>query len=203
MRLQAQFVASATAPSSYPRWNRREVAFVGRSNVGKSSLLNALTGIHGLARTSKLPGRTRAVNFFACGELLALVDLPGYGYAKMSRAEAEEKSRLLRDYLTRRPQLVGLVLLIDARRGPEPEELELIELVRSRKRDTVSRTLIVVATKGDKLRSAQRAQALARFRNADLEPIICSAMNGEGIDKLRRRVLALAHDEAAASTIDG
>lgn len=193
MKTRAEFVASATDPSSYPQWTRREVALAGRSNVGKSSLLNALTEIRGLARTSKTPGRTRAVNFFALGEALALVDLPGYGYAKMSRTDAERIGRLVQDYMSRRRLLVALVLLVDARRGPESEELALTQLAETRDEETDQlRQVIVVATKCDKLRSAERARALAQFRNAGIDPLLCSATTGEGIDELRRRILALA-----------
>ena len=90
MRLDAKFVSSAFALGDCPRWERVEIALAGRSNVGKSSLLNAITGNKGLARTSKTPGRTRCLNFFEVGTHLALVDLPGYGFAKMSRLDAEK-----------------------------------------------------------------------------------------------------------------
>ena len=99
MRLEAQFISSAFALSDAPRWARVEVALAGRSNVGKSSLLNALAGAKGLARTSKTPGRTRCVNFFAVGTNLALVDLPGFGYAKMARTDAVKIAEAAFSYL--------------------------------------------------------------------------------------------------------
>jgi GTP-binding protein len=204
MRLNAEFVASAMVPASYPRWGRTEIAFAGRSNVGKSSLLNAITRMRGLARTSKTPGRTRAVNFFTLSDSLALVDLPGYGYAKMSRADAERLGRLINDYLTRREQLVELVLLVDARRALEAEEFSLIRLPETNPGELRrSCRVLVVATKCDKLRSAERARAVQRFRQQGVDPLMCSASTGEGIDELRRRILALAEDRGESLPAHG
>ena len=187
MKLPAQFVSSALTLADCPRWDCAEVAFAGRSNVGKSSLLNALTGTRGLARTSKTPGRTRCLNFFAVGETFALVDLPGYGYAKMAHADAAKLATLLRAYLEKRRNLVALVMLVDARRGPQREELELAAMARAR-----GIALIVAATKCDKLRNSERAAALERFTPLGLEPIMCSAKSDEKIDELRRRILSRA-----------
>jgi GTP-binding protein len=187
MKLEAQFVSSVLALADCPGWDCAEVAFAGRSNVGKSSLLNALTGTRGLARTSKTPGRTRCLNFFAACETLALVDLPGYGYAKMSHADAAKLADLLRAYLEKRRNLVALVMLVDARRGPQREELELAAMVRAR-----GIALIVAATKCDKLRNSERAAAIKRFTPLGLELIMCSAKSGEKIDELRRLILARA-----------
>jgi GTP-binding protein len=187
MKLNAQFVTSAFSLEGCPRWNRAEVALAGRSNVGKSSLLNALTGIKGLARTSKTPGRTQSINLFAVGESLALADLPGYGYAKMPEAVAQRIAASMSEYLRDRENLAALVMLIDSRRGPGREELELAEIIR--KRDLV---LIVVATKCDKLNRSERSRAIAAFAPLKLEPVLCSVTAGEGIDELRRRILKLA-----------
>ena len=185
MKLDAEFVSSAFTSGGCPNWNRVEVAIAGRSNVGKSSILNALCARKDLARTSKTPGRTRCLNFFAVGERFALVDLPGYGYAKMPRAEAHAIAKLMNDFLVHREKLVALVLLIDSRRGPEREEVELARMIEQRNIE-----LVVVATKADKLRNSERRTALGRFQTMlGVQPIMCSAENGDGIDELRRRIL--------------
>lgn len=181
-----EFARSALKMSDCPPWRRIEVAVAGRSNVGKSSLLNAMAGRRNLARASKTPGRTRCLNFFTVGENLALVDLPGYGYAKMSHSEAAEIARLMDAYLSGRENLAALILLIDARRGPEREEIDLAEMTHARGLE-----LIVVATKADKLRNAERARARRRFEAPGMTPIMCSIDNGEGVEELRRRTLAL------------
>ena len=184
--IEAEFVASATGLDNCPRWSRAEIAIVGRSNVGKSSLLNALTGKRGLARTSRTPGRTQAINFFKLGESIALVDLPGYGYAKMPQALAAQIATMMRDFLEARSNLVALILLIDSRRGPQREELELAASVRER-----GLALIVAATKCDKLKRSERNAAVARMAAIGGEPLLCSAETGEGIDVLRRRVMSV------------
>jgi GTP-binding protein len=187
MRLDAKFVTSAFGPEGYPRWERAEVAIAGRSNVGKSSMLNALAASKNLARTSRTPGRTRALNFFSVGDALAIVDLPGYGFAKMARTEAARIASMMNAYLARRELLAALVLLIDARRGPAREELDLAAFAAER-----SIPLIAVATKCDKLRRSERAAAATRFKPLGVEPVLCSALDGEGIDDLRRRIAGCA-----------
>lgn len=184
MKLEARFVTSASALSNCPRWSIPEIAFTGRSNAGKSSLINALAGIKGLARTSKTPGRTRLLNFFAVGDDLALVDLPGYGYARMPQAEAGKIAEMTRDYLEGRNNLIALVMVIDSRRRPEREEFELADAILSR-----GCKLLVAVAKSDKLKRFERRQALKRFAPLSGEAILCSATDGDGLDEIRRRLL--------------
>ena len=188
----AEFVASAFALDGCPRWNRAEVALAGRSNVGKSSLLNALTGIKGLARTSKTPGRTRCLNFFSVNDTLALCDLPGFGYAKMSHDDAAKIASMMQEYIHERANLAAIAILIDCRRGPQQDELDLAAMAAERGIE-----VIPVATKSDKLRRSERAAALKRFDAMRVAPIFCSTTSGDGLEDLRRRLLAVPHSAAA------
>lgn len=159
----------------------------GRSNVGKSSLTNAVTASPGLARTSKTPGRTRQINFFEVGDRFALVDLPGFGYARVPESEARAIGAMMREYLAERENLAALVMLVDCRRGPQQEELALAESMRAR-----GLRLIVAATKCDQLKRSQRAAARERFAPLGAPVIFCSALSGEGIDELRSLILRIA-----------
>ncbi len=188
----AEFVASAFALDGCPRWKRAEVALAGRSNVGKSSLLNALTRSKGLARTSKTPGRTRCLNFFSVNDTLALCDLPGFGYAKMSHVDAAKIASMLVGYVKGRDNLDAIAILVDCRRGPDEEMLSLARMAKERGIE-----VIAVATKSDKLRRSDRAAALKRFDSMGVPPIFCSATSGEGLDDLRRRILAVDRKKAA------
>jgi len=192
MNFTAEFVTSAFALGGCPRWRRAEVALAGRSNVGKSSLLNALAGVKGLARTSKTPGRTRCLNFFAVGTALALCDLPGFGYAKMGHGEAAKIAAMMHEYIHGRANLAAIAILVDCRRGPQHDELELAAMAAERGIE-----VIPVATKCDKLRASERAAALKRFEAMRMPPIFSSATSGEGIDELRRRILAFDRSVAA------
>jgi GTP-binding protein len=192
-RFPTEFVKSAFARDGWPQWKRSEVALAGRSNVGKSSLLNALAGVKGLARTSKTPGRTRSLNFFAVGEKLALCDLPGFGYAKMSHADAAKIASMMVEYIQGRENLDAIAILVDCRRGPKEDEQSLANMAAERGVE-----VIAVATKCDKLRNSERAAARKRFDTMGAAPIFCSATTGEGIEELRRRILAV--DRADIST---
>jgi GTP-binding protein len=191
----AEFVASALTLDGCPRWKRAEVALAGRSNVGKSSLLNALTRVKGLARTSKTPGRTRALNFFSLNDTLALCDLPGFGYAKMSHDDAFKIAKMMVEYMRDRDNLDAIAILVDCRRGPNEDDLSLARMAAERGIE-----VIPVATKCDKLRRSERADALKRFDSMGGTPIFCSATSGEGIDDLRRRILAVDRKKAAKTT---
>jgi GTP-binding protein len=187
MPLDCHFEKSATTLADCPRWDRREIAIAGRSNVGKSSLINALVGIKGIARTSRTPGRTQALNFFTLGDDLALVDLPGYGYAKMPEAVARRIGSLMTDFLATRGNLSAVLLLIDSRRGPREDEFALAEMVRGRELE-----LIVAATKSDKIRRSERPAMLRRFDSLNASLFPCSVTDGEGIEPLRRRLLKVS-----------
>ncbi len=197
MSLQCHFEKSASTLVDCPRWDRREIAIAGRYNVGKSSLLNALVGIKGLARTSRTPGRTQALNFFTVGDNLALVDLPGYGYARIPEALAQRIGVLMTDFLAQRVNLSAVLLLIDARRGPREEEFELAGMVRGRNLE-----LIVAATKCDKIRRGERPAMARRFDalNAPLFP--CSAIDGEGLEPLRRRLFKISRAHGLAAPLN-
>jgi GTP-binding protein len=167
--VDAAFVAAAHAPREIPPPIGMEIAFAGRSNVGKSSLLNKLTGRKSLARTSSTPGCTRGVMFFETrardGLALRLVDLPGYGYASRSKAEKQLWAELIEQYLLERVTLSAVVVLVDVRRGLESEERDLLELLSETETRRRAPAKVVVATKLDRLPSNQRARALAAIES--------------------------------------
>jgi GTP-binding protein len=171
-----------------------EVAFVGRSNVGKSSLINALTGRKALARVSQTPGATRQINFFDLGGKLMLADLPGYGFAKVSKAEAAAWQELITAYLSGRANLRRALLLIDARRGFKDSDLQVLALLNGAAVST-----LVVLTKADELSGAEQAAVLeaarreaARHTVALEEIILTSAESGDGMPALREHLYGLA-----------
>jgi GTP-binding protein len=171
-----------------------EVAFAGRSNVGKSSLVNAITGRLKLARASTEPGRTRELNFFRVGDTLRLVDLPGYGYAKAGRADIERWTALTRDYLRGRPSLKRVILLIDSRHGLKPHDKDVMDAL-----DTSAVTYQLVLTKADKLKPTEldeiataSAAAIIKRPAAHPEVISTSSETGLGIEQLRAEIAALA-----------
>lgn len=191
----AEFVISAAEPSRFPRATLPEIAFAGRSNVGKSSLLNTLVGVSGLARTSRTPGRTRLLNWFRVvpprGPAMHFVDLPGYGYARVPHDMRASWRPLIESYLGDRHVLRGLVVLVDARRGAEDEERELLEWLHE-----VKVPPLVVVTKADKLPKNKRKPAailVQRELGLDRAPILFSALDSEGIAPLWRAILQLAN----------
>jgi GTP-binding protein len=178
----ARFLGAAAAPGGGPPPTLPEVAVAGRSNVGKSSLLNTLLGRRALARTSRTPGRTRQLNFFLVNEELVIVDLPGYGFAVGSEAERRAWGPLVESFLRERPTLRGVALLVDARRGLETDEEEILGFLAH-----VGLPAAVVATKLDKLGRGAAGVALASLRRTldDRVAVVgFSARTGEGKDAL-------------------
>jgi GTP-binding protein len=190
------FVKGVTSIEALPDDGRPEIAFAGRSNVGKSSLLNALTGRKTLARVSVTPGRTREINFFTLGltGALYLVDMPGYGYAKAPKSAVKGWTRLIGDYLRGRRELKRVFLLIDARHGIKPNDRETMKLM-----DESAVSYQAVLTKADKPKASEleaviaKAEAeLATHPAAYPQALVTSARTGSGIPQLRAAVAALS-----------
>ncbi|MEL6915983.1 MAG: ribosome biogenesis GTP-binding protein YihA/YsxC [Pseudomonadota bacterium] len=188
-----EFVKGVVAMDGLPPDDRVEVCFAGRSNVGKSSLINALTGQKGLARASNTPGRTQEINFFSLEDRY-LVDLPGYGFANAPVAVVEKWQRLLKSYLQGRVNLRRAFVLIDARHGVKPVDAEIMALL-----DSAAVTFQVVLTKADKNKASQTETVLAQVREklskhpaAFPELVLTSSEKGEGLDTLRAIIATLA-----------
>jgi GTP-binding protein len=188
-KVRAHFLTSAAQPSEFPPPSLPEVAVVGRSNVGKSSLINTLVGQDGLARTSRTPGRTRLVNWFVIDDRFHLVDLPGYGYAQVNQSMRESWRPLIESYLSERKSLAGVLLLIDIRRGVQDEELDFIPWLAEREMPVV-----VALTKADKLAKNKRMLEIGRAKQAlsvKKDPLTVSVLSNEGIEPLWRAIVGL------------
>jgi GTP-binding protein len=192
----AEFEAGAAQIAQVPPAMGVEIAFAGRSNVGKSSLMNALMGRRKLVRTSSTPGCTRQINFFNTtardGAVCRLVDLPGFGYAKRSKSERRQWGELIGGYLASRDWLRAVVVLIDARRGVGDQEQQLIEFMQQ---ENPSVTVLLVATKLDKIPKSKRQAALRGFSGQRIYGV--SAETGDGLDQLWRVLRKAAHVESA------
>jgi GTP-binding protein len=189
MKVKARFVISASKPSEFPAEDLPEIAVVGRSNVGKSSLINTLVGQDGLARTSRTPGRTRLVNWFEIDGKFHLVDLPGYGYAEVSRELREAWRPLIESYLANRKTLAGVLMLIDVRRGPEEEELDFVPWLEAK-----NIPIVVALTKADKLAKNKRMVEVLKAKKGlglKKDPFAVSAQTADGIEPLYRALLQL------------
>ncbi len=180
----ARFVAGADKPARIPELHLPEVAFAGRSNVGKSSLLNRLVGSQRLARVSKTPGRTQQINFFVVDERAVFADLPGYGFAQVPLAVKAQWKQLVESYLTERKSLRAVVVLVDLRRGLQAEDEALIEYLAARRIPA-----IVAATKLDKLNRSEYHRQLKLVSTQtgglrDVHVVACSAVTSAGMAEL-------------------
>lgn len=181
---QASYVITAVGPAQYPKHQRPEIAFVGRSNVGKSSLINALTKQKGLARVAATPGKTRQIIFFDLDQILYFADLPGYGYAKVSKAEKESWGEMIETYLHTREQLKLILMLVDIRHAPSVEDRTMLDWIRAE-----NRPFLVIASKSDKVSRNQLPGRLKEIRSVlelgngeDLIPY--SAETGQGVPEI-------------------
>jgi GTP-binding protein len=208
--VSADFARTATRPEEWPRGATPELAFVGRSNVGKSSMLNALARRKGLARVSGTPGRTRALQFFdvayrptpaARPRPVRFCDLPGYGYAKVSKEERDRWAAMIEDYLRGRDVLRAVVLIVDARHAPADSDHDALAFLRA-----TGRGVVVAATKIDKLAKTRRGAALRAVEQAlglsRGEAVPFSAVEGTGADALWARIAAAAEAADAGRAAD-
>lgn len=181
----ANFEKSAFKEADWPRDRKPEIAFLGRSNVGKSSFMNSLLGVRGLARTSSTPGRTQALNFFLINEKFRFVDLPGYGYARAPKSVKQEWSAAATDYLAKREQIVLAVHLIDARHEPTAKDLQLQEWLTH-----YETPHLIVATKSDKLSNNELTRNLARAKKAlgTAAVLHYSSVTGRGREEVWRAI---------------
>lgn len=177
--MRAEFIVSAGRPEAFPNGRLPEIAFLGRSNVGKSSLINALAGQKGLAFTSSTPGRTQTVNFYLMDATCCFVDLPGYGYARVPAALQTGWKTLIGEYLEKREPLKLSCLILDARRGWMDKDLDL-----KRWLEYHGRSYLVVATKFDKLKQSEQERGLRAIRQEGVEPLPFSAVTGRGVREI-------------------
>lgn len=179
-----ELAAVAVKGEQFPTEYRPEFVFVGRSNVGKSSLINAMINRKSLARTSQNPGKTRTINFYNVENKMFFVDLPGYGYAKISKSESEKWGRMIENYLRKREQIKFIIMLLDIRHDPTNNDIMLYEWLRH-----YDYSIIIVGTKSDKIKRSQVQRRLADIRKAlgaqsDVKLIAFSSESKEGRDKL-------------------
>lgn len=188
---KCEFVMGAVALNDLPMHNEAEFAFAGRSNVGKSSLLNALTNRRNIARTSKTPGRTQQVNFFSLDNKAFIADLPGYGYAKASKSAIREWNRLIRKYLRGRVQLRRVFILIDARHGVKPNDIECMDML-----DEAAVSYQLIYTKMDKLKAVEKPVMNLDFKKHQAiisEVIFTSSEKGDGIKELQQLIESITN----------
>jgi len=183
--ISTEFEKSAFEEAHWPKDGRPEVAFLGRSNVGKSSLINSLLGVKGLARTSSTPGRTQSLNFFLINNRFRFVDLPGYGYARVPKIIRSSWGEMATNYLAKRMQLVLSIQIVDSRHEPTTLDLQLNEWLAAH-----AKPRVIVATKSDKLSNNELKKNMERARRAlGVEKVIAySAMTGKGREEIWRAI---------------
>lgn len=177
---QSEFITSAVTPNQYPVDNRSEIAFVGRSNVGKSSLINSLTNRRKLVKVSGTPGKTRLVNFFLINNEFYFVDLPGYGYAKVSKTEKQSWGKVIESYLVNRPQLKKIILLLDCRHKPTEDDRIMHNFIKR-----YGYQCLIIVTKSDKLTKNEMVKNMKMIRetmelNSNDEILPFSSLNKQG-----------------------
>jgi GTP-binding protein len=187
--IQAEFVISAVSTSDFPREGIPEIVFAGRSNVGKSSLMNRLAGNGKLARTSSTPGKTQSINFYRINDAFFFVDLPGFGYAKAGKFAIQQWKKLIENYFENRPTIVLVIQLVDSRMPPTSLDLRLSEWLAKLK---IPR--MIVATKSDKLSNNQRGAAMRSISNllGTQSVVMSSAETGIGCKEIWKRALLAA-----------
>ena len=198
---QTEFLKSAVKPMHYPETTLPEIAFAGRSNVGKSSLINVLVNRKNLVRTSSTPGRTQLINFFVVNGNFMLVDLPGYGFAKVPLAVKKEWGPMIETYLSRRAELRGVVLILDVRRVPNAEDKQMLDWLRA-----YNIPALLVVTKCDKVSKNERSKQagiIARTLGVSLTELhFFSALSKDGRDGILARIEALLFDPSAAEACE-
>ena len=181
----ADFLKSAFQESDWPRDSQQEIAFMGRSNVGKSSVINSLLGVHKLARTSSTPGRTQSLNFFSINEKFRFVDLPGFGYARVPKNIKSTWGQMVTNFLAKRRQLVLSIHLVDSRHEPTKQDLQLHEWL-----EQTEKPRLIVATKSDKLSNNELKKNLEHITRVlnESRVVAYSAKTGRGRDELWRAI---------------
>ena len=177
--MKSEFVTSSAKPETFPSDRLPEIAFLGRSNVGKSSLINALTGQKRLAFTSNTPGRTQTINFYRIDGAFYFVDLPGYGYARVPPQQTQAWKKLIEYYLQKREYLKSSCLILDTRRGWTDRDLDLKQWLEAN-----GRQYLVIATKTDKLNRSELEHGLQAIRQGGVEPLPFSALTGRGVREI-------------------
>ena len=187
MMVEAEFIMAATKPSQFPSDGLPQIAFLGRSNVGKSSLLNALSGKKKLVRISSKPGKTKEINFFKINQAFYLVDLPGVGFAGVNFEKVREMEVGIRSYVENAKELRGIIYLIDSKIGPQPIDVEVIENIRS-----LGCPVLPVMSKCDKANQSEQAKtrnAISRIFGKDVRPVRISVLRKIGLDEIWQEIL--------------